>query len=940
MPTRVVVFDTSTMDKDARSSKQQETDADTLETDASDSTHSNVDCSQSYNVEDSIERHVKDRPSINPMEGTTKPNEEQVRQWRKDVRTKIDAPDGQGTSLSLAVMACSAPKLTIWQKFCTTFFICCHALNLHPRRFLIGDAKEQVTIAPGTLRNNGYQVPRVKRMADHLKISVDECYDFTRTQWTDACDRIVGEFESFYVLTGQTVDYLSFPEAPTRDALVGGFNFCRNFLWNLWVSWPKAEKIDVWNDMMEWVVQNLRGPVYTVPKFKKIWRDKVDHNLRLQMEADGAGDNDQHNGNDELNGMPNGNDEPNGNAEDDEPSVNAEADANSRTSFDETTVEHEEQHRKNASKRKRFDCDSCGSYSDPDTDSSSDSDSSSTDQSDGGGKRRATSSPVNGTENGNAVVIRGECICCSDELNNGHPLIMAACCGHYLHLRCFAENVIAKENVEEGDGFGMEMRCIHCRNISHKVEVIPGGDEEPVGVELAVYDARLHSRRAIAKRRIETVNGLRDSYDRNPTAWETEARMITIEEDPTPAAHARPNSDKASNRKSSREGLVPRETLKDGEVDDQVISQVLASLDTTDPCLHDFLVAYRGTPGMSKRRFNAAVRGIQQTYPINVWTRRHSSDRMDTTPPLKESLHSLVFKEPGVGFICYGMDCMQVMEIFLFSSSYRQAAPPRWHWDYTLDQLMKTIRIPDEETNRFAKLVCLILSGNTKDGDCIKYTAELHRKQILTVEAMASTSLRKIKRTIRGCGYHRKRARFLQKMAKWIQKHRGGKVPDKLGDLLSILGVGRKTAILTLNEVFGQFAGIGCDVHVSQVSQALGFMDGASPTPKNAEIALRTWLPERNYQEVNKILGSMAQLFTQDLSLSQSRDKIDYELVRKLAKAAGDYVHKSYHIELLFCIIKTIRVHYKSTSAIEANKKKKYLGHPAGDTSDSDDDNS
>ena len=64
-----------------------------------------------------------------------------------------------------------------------------------------------------------------------------------------------------------------------------------------------------------------------------------------------------------------------------------------------------------------------------------------------------------------------------------------------------------------------------------------------------------------------------------------------------------------------------------------------------------------------------------------------------------------------------------------------------------------------------------------------------------------------IKNVIHGCGYFRKRARFLIKLAKDILKDHAGVVPDNAEDLQRLTGVGPKTAILFLNHGFAFFAG-------------------------------------------------------------------------------------------------------------------------------------
>ena len=246
---------------------------------------------------------------------------------------------------------------------------------------------------------------------------------------------------------------------------------------------------------------------------------------------------------------------------------------------------------------------------------------------------------------------------------------------------------------------------------------------------------------------------------------------------------------------------------------------------------------------------------------------------------------------------------------------------------------MEEIGNVDENTARFAKLVCLVLSGNTKDSGCIKATVKLHKAGYLDINKMASAKEENIKNIIWKAGYQRKRSEFLVRMAKKILSVYGGVVPGNLGALTSFDGVARKTAILTLNEAFGLFKGIGCDVHVSQCSEAMKLVKhvGKRLSPLHAEMALREWIQEKNFREVNKIFGSFAQLFTQSLPLRTTKDDSHYVLVDRLTKAAGDFLHRPYHVELLFCLIQITRHHYRNVEPKRAPGKKHH-GKPVGDS--------
>lgn len=121
-------------------------------------------------------------------------------------------------------------------------------------------------------------------------------------------------------------------------------------------------------------------------------------------------------------------------------------------------------------------------------------------------------------------------------------------------------------------------------------------------------------------------------------------------------------------------------------------------------------------------------------------------------------------------------------------------------------------------------------------------------------------------------------------------------MPGTLEELTNLPGVARKTAVLTLNEALGQFTGIGCDVHVSKMTEALGFMKMSNPNqlvgPTHAKMALWEFVEEHNYPKINKIFGSaFRQLFSQDIRIGGG-GKLDPVLLRKVAKSCFDFIHQ------------------------------------------------
>ena len=218
----------------------------------------------------------------------------------------------------------------------------------------------------------------------------------------------------------------------------------------------------------------------------------------------------------------------------------------------------------------------------------------------------------------------------------------------------------------------------------------------------------------------------------------------------------------------------------------------------------------------------------------------------------------------------------------------------------------------DDELRRLAMLVCLILSAATSDRSCIESTGKLYRAGLLNVHKLAEGKLEEIKKHISKCGIQHKRAEHLVGMAVRLIELHDGRVPSNLEDLMNINGVGRKTAVLMRNEAFGFFSGIGTDKHVKEMSIALGFIEKErnTVTPEHAEAALRKWILQSQYKDTNKIFGSFAQLITQDFLVANSPEEM--HRVHLLVRALCEYIHKPYHVKLLWFVIKRVRSHYKS----------------------------
>lgn len=110
-----------------------------------------------------------------------------------------------------------------------------------------------------------------------------------------------------------------------------------------------------------------------------------------------------------------------------------------------------------------------------------------------------------------------------------------------------------------------------------------------------------------------------------------------------------------------------------------------------------------------------------------------------------------------------------------------------------------------------------------------------------TLQAFAEADVDEVGEYVHSCGFWRAKSRDIVASAQMLLERFGGKVPDNMDDLLSLPGVGRKTANLILGDIYGQ-EGYVCDTHCIRITGRLGITDG-SKDPVKVEQQLRKVIP-------------------------------------------------------------------------------------------------
>ncbi|HEY8443682.1 MAG TPA: endonuclease III [Clostridia bacterium] len=129
--------------------------------------------------------------------------------------------------------------------------------------------------------------------------------------------------------------------------------------------------------------------------------------------------------------------------------------------------------------------------------------------------------------------------------------------------------------------------------------------------------------------------------------------------------------------------------------------------------------------------------------------------------------------------------------------------------------------------NEFELLVAVILSAQCTDERVNKITPAVF-KEYGSPEKMANADIERLKKLIYSCGFYNAKANNLIKAAKDIVNRFGGKVPKTREELMTLAGVGRKTANVVYAVAFGGQA-MPVDTHVFRVSHRLGLSKATTP---------------------------------------------------------------------------------------------------------------
>ena len=151
----------------------------------------------------------------------------------------------------------------------------------------------------------------------------------------------------------------------------------------------------------------------------------------------------------------------------------------------------------------------------------------------------------------------------------------------------------------------------------------------------------------------------------------------------------------------------------------------------------------------------------------------------------------------------------------------------------------------------FQAVVSVILSAQCTDERVNKTTPALF-KRCKTVEDFVNIDIHELENLIHPCGFFKNKAKNIKLCAKQVLENFNGIVPNNMQDLMSLAGVGRKTANVVLLEVFGIAEGVAVDTHAKRISNLIGLSN--EKEPEKIEQDLIKLFPKDYLKDINHLL--------------------------------------------------------------------------------------
>lgn len=161
-----------------------------------------------------------------------------------------------------------------------------------------------------------------------------------------------------------------------------------------------------------------------------------------------------------------------------------------------------------------------------------------------------------------------------------------------------------------------------------------------------------------------------------------------------------------------------------------------------------------------------------------------------------------------------------------------------------------------QQEHPFQILISALLSARTQDATTLAASTRLFAVAH-TPQSLMKLSVRRIEKLIYPVSFYRNKAVFVRDASRILVGKFGGRVPSTLDELITLPGVGRKTANLVMILAFRSRKNICVDIHVHRISNRLGWV--RTRTPEETEQALYRVIPRRWWPLINLYLVTWGQ---------------------------------------------------------------------------------
>lgn len=151
----------------------------------------------------------------------------------------------------------------------------------------------------------------------------------------------------------------------------------------------------------------------------------------------------------------------------------------------------------------------------------------------------------------------------------------------------------------------------------------------------------------------------------------------------------------------------------------------------------------------------------------------------------------------------------------------------------------------------FELVIAVMLSAQCTDERVNKTTPSLFVKYN-TPEALANIDIKELEDIIHPCGFYKNKAKNIIACSKRIIEVYNGEVPTEMEDLVTLAGVGRKSANVVMLEAFNNPVGIAVDTHAKRISNRLGL--SSEDDPEKIEQDLLKVIPKKYFKDANHLL--------------------------------------------------------------------------------------